>query len=61
MLFVFVQGDFGDAFVAGKVLYGLFVAVCTDGFCTDDALPVIMGDVYQVAEWIHVTTGAEYE
>lgn len=55
---LFLQGDFGDPLVKGQVFYGFFVSASSSGFCTDSALPVIVTDVYPVADWVRNVTGA---
>lgn len=51
--------DFGDPFVYKGVLYGIALGGLSDGFCSSQALPAIMSDIYLVVDWIQKYTKAE--
>ncbi|XP_046673310.1 trypsin-7-like [Homalodisca vitripennis] len=51
--------DWGDPFINKGVVYGIFIAVSSTGYCTKHAFPVILADVFAVTSWINNTTNVE--
>lgn len=57
MVFLF-QGDFGIPFVKDGVLYGVALGGLSYYFCTYEAYPVVIADVFMMVDWIQKYTGA---
>uniref|UniRef100_A0A1B6LIP5 Peptidase S1 domain-containing protein n=1 Tax=Graphocephala atropunctata TaxID=36148 RepID=A0A1B6LIP5_9HEMI len=54
------DGDGGDPFVHNGVLYGAYLTMAMDDFCTEDALPAILANFVPGTSWIREVTGAKY-